>query len=189
NAASHWEPDKIIAGLLKPKPAVKPAVKPAAEAQEQPQELEKAQSQPTEVENEDVQVQLDFDWDYQPAVMDEFHSEFPNETPQPAKCGNETPQSAAVKDAEKDMVSQKVTEFKSENSKYLRSLNRRSVAMADLEEIDKFSCVAFVLPLAAGIFLGSPGPISTAAVALGNLSPFSQLFCFMFGQLISIFPL
>ena len=45
--------------------------------------------------------QRDKDWDYQPAVMDEFHSEFPNETPQPAKCGNETPQSAAVKDAEK----------------------------------------------------------------------------------------
>ncbi|CAE7318242.1 UPS4 [Symbiodinium sp. CCMP2592] len=81
------------------------------------------------------------------------------------------------------------TVFESESSKYKRSLHKRSAAKWDLDELETHSAAAFLIPIAAGFFLGSPGPISTAAHMVGQLSPFSQLFCFMFGQLISIFPL
>ncbi|CAE7725092.1 UPS4 [Symbiodinium sp. CCMP2456] len=81
------------------------------------------------------------------------------------------------------------TVFESESSKYKRSLHKRSAANWDLDELETHSAAAFLIPIAAGFFLGSPGPISTAAHMIGQLSPFSQLFCFMFGQLISIFPL
>lgn len=47
----------------------------------------------------------------------------------------------------------------------------------------------FLLPIAGGLGCGSMSPITTAAATEGQLHPFSQLFSFMLGQLVAIFPL
>ncbi|CAE7688891.1 UPS4 [Symbiodinium sp. CCMP2456] len=47
----------------------------------------------------------------------------------------------------------------------------------------------FLLPIAGGLGCGSMSPITTAAATEGQLHPFSQLFSFMMGQLVAIFPL
>ncbi|CAE7705884.1 UPS4 [Symbiodinium sp. CCMP2592] len=47
----------------------------------------------------------------------------------------------------------------------------------------------FLLPIAGGLGCGSMSPITTAAATEGQLHPFSQLFSFMLGQLLAIFPL
>ncbi|CAE7382495.1 hibch [Symbiodinium pilosum] len=51
------------------------------------------------------------------------------------------------------------------------------------------NCSVFLLPVAGGLLCGSMAPINTAAATAGQLTPFSQLFSFMVGQLLAIFPL